>query len=104
MTNRATSGWLALPPVLYLAVLFVGPTGAVLAYSLCQRDFYGGVQPAFSWHAWQMATDAITLRILWRTVLLASGVTLANLLLAYPCVALLARMPRRQRALLVLII
>src|SRR5438477_12977041 len=104
MTRRAMSGWLAVPPVLYLAVLFVGPTSAVLAYSLCQRDFYGGVFPALSWQAWRMATDAITLRILGRTMLLAAGVTLANLLLAYPCAAALARMPRRQRAWLVLLI
>lgn len=104
MTSRASSGWLAVPPVLYLAVLFVGPTSAVLAYSFCQRDIYGGVQPAFSWRAWQWATDAITLRILGRTVLLAAAVTAASALLAYPCAAALARMPRRQRALLVLII
>src|SRR5438034_4811825 len=104
MTSRAMSGWLAVPPILYLAVLFVGPTSAVLAYSLCQRDFYGGVQPAFSWQAWQMATDAITLRILTRTGFLAAAVTIANLLLAYPCAAALVRMPRQQRAMLILII
>src|SRR5439155_22942223 len=47
---------------------------------------------------------AITLHILGRTVLLATGVTAVNLLLAYPSAAMLARMPRRRRALLVLII
>jgi ABC-type spermidine/putrescine transport system permease subunit I len=98
------SGWLALPAVLYLAVLFLGPTSIVLAYSFCRRNFYGGVEPEFSWDAWRMATDAITLRILGRTVLLAAAVTAATLLLAYPCAAALARMPHKQRALLVLLI
>lgn len=102
--KRASSGWLALPAVLYLAILFLGPTSVVLAYSLCRRNFYGGVQPELSWDAWQLATDTITLRILGRTVLLAAAVTAVNLLLAYPSAAALARMPRRQRALLVLII
>jgi ABC-type spermidine/putrescine transport system permease subunit I len=88
----------------YLTALFVGPTSIVLAYSFCRRDYAGGVIPEFSLAAWQMATDAITLRILGRTVLLAGGVTLANLLLAYPCAAALARLPTRTRALCVLLI
>src|SRR5262245_607546 len=103
MKHRA-SGWLALPAVLYLSVLFIGPTSIVLAYSLMRRNFYGGVFPEFSWDAWRMATDAITLRVLGRTVLLAALVTTADLLLAYPCAAALVRMPAQRRALLVLAI
>jgi ABC-type spermidine/putrescine transport system permease subunit I len=102
--KRASSGWLALPALAYLAVLFLGPVSVVLAYSLCRRNLYGGVEPAFSWEAWQMATDAYTLPTLARTLLLALAVTLLDLLLAYPCASALARMPRQQRAMLVLII
>jgi ABC-type spermidine/putrescine transport system permease subunit I len=98
------SRWLAVPAVLYLAVLFLGPTGVVLAYSFMRRDIYGGVHPEFSWDAWRMATDGITLGILARTVLLAGGVTVANLLLAYPCAAVLARMPHERRAWWVLVL
>jgi ABC-type spermidine/putrescine transport system permease subunit I len=102
--NKGHSSWLALPAVLYISVLFLGPTSVVLAYSLCRRNFYGGVEPQLAWDAWRMATDAITLRVLARTVLLAAAVTAANLLVAYPCAAALARMPERRRALLVLMI
>jgi ABC-type spermidine/putrescine transport system permease subunit I len=102
--NTSTTRWLALPAVLYLAVLFLGPTSVVLAYSFMRRDIYGGVHPQFSWDAWRMATDSITLGILARTVILATGVTVANLLLAYPCAAALARMSRERRALWVLIL
>ena len=102
--NRRREAWLALPAVIYLAALFLGPTSIVLAYSFMQRDFSGGVESQFSWRAWQMATDAITLRILGRTVLLAAGVTTANLLIAYPCAAALARMPAGRRSLLILAI
>jgi ABC-type spermidine/putrescine transport system permease subunit I len=101
MKQRST-GWLAAPAVAYLTVLFIGPAATVLAYSLCQRDVYGGVRPALSWDAWQMAIDNVTLRIVGRTLLLAATVTLASLIVAYPCAATLARLPRRQRALLVL--
>jgi len=91
------SRWLAVPAVLYLAVLFLGPTSIVLAYSLMRRDIYGGVHPELSGEAWRMATDSITLGILGRTVLLAGGVTAANLLLAYPVAATLVRLPRASR-------
>ena len=103
MKQRST-GWLAAPAVLYLSVLFIGPAVTVLGYSICQRDIYGGVRSEFSWAAWEMATDAMTRRVIGRTVLLAAGVTLATLIIAYPCAATLARLPRRQRALLVLAI
>lgn len=95
---------LALPAVLYLTVLFLGPTSVILAYSFLERDIYGGVHPRLSWEAWRMATDRITLGILGRTVLLAGGVTLVNLLLAYPTAVSLARMPRERRELWVLIL
>jgi ABC-type spermidine/putrescine transport system permease subunit I len=84
--------------------LFLVPTGVVLAYSFCRRDFHGGVLSEFSPAAWRMATDAITLRTIGRTVLLAVGVTAANLLVAYPCAAALARMPERRRRWWVLVI
>src|SRR5262245_62978164 len=96
--KRASSSWLALPALAYLTILFLAPVSVVLAYSLLRRNLYGGVELAFSWNAWQMATDAYTLPTLARTLLLALSVTLLDLLLAYPCAATLARMPRQQRA------
>lgn len=96
--------WLAMPAVLYVGVLFLVPVSVVLAYSLGARDFRGGVRPEFSLAAWQMASDSITLGILLRTVLLAAAVTLANLLISYPCAATLVRMRPRTRELIVLAI
>jgi len=96
--------WLAAPGVLYLAVLFVGPAAVILAFSFCERDLAGGVRPAFSWTAWQMAMDSLTLRVICRTVSLSAVVTALDLLLAYPCAAKLAAMPRRLRGLFVLMI
>ena len=102
--KQSSRGWLAVPAVLYVAVLFLAPVSVVLAYSLAARDFRGGVRPEFSLSAWRMASDWITLGILVRTVFLAGAVTLFNLLVAYPCAAALAQMPHRTRALLVLVI
>ena len=73
--RRGNAAWLAAPAVGYLAVLFIGPASVVLAYSLMRRDIHGGVLGQFSWDAWRMATDGITLRVLFRTLLLAAAVT-----------------------------
>jgi spermidine/putrescine transport system permease protein len=102
--NQSANNLLAWPAVIYLAVLFAVPVALVLAYSLCQRDFYGGVQWRLSWEAWRQATDAGTLRVLGRTLVLASGVTAVNLLVGYPCALALARMDRSYRTAWVLLI
>jgi ABC-type spermidine/putrescine transport system permease subunit I len=102
--KHGKSSWLALPPLLYVAALFLGPTSVVLASSFCERDLHGGVLPHVSWDAWRMATDFITFRILARTLMLSAGVTAASLLLAYPAAAALSRFPAAQRASLVLAI
>ena len=80
------------------------PTSVVLAYSVLQRDFHGGVVFSFSADAWTKATDLLTLRILVRSVGLALFVTLGDLLLGYPCAAALARMGASRRQLLVVLI
>jgi ABC-type spermidine/putrescine transport system permease subunit I len=103
MKQRSTA-WLAAPAVAYLTILFVGPAATVLTYSACQRDVYGGVRPALSSEAWQMATDPITRQVIGRTVLLAASVTLLTMIVAYPCAATMARLPRKERALLLLAI
>jgi ABC-type spermidine/putrescine transport system permease subunit I len=90
-------GALALPALAYLACLFLVPTGIVLSYSVCERDLLGGVHPRVSAQAWRMATDAITLRILLRTLLLAGGVCLTTALLAYPAASVLARQSPQVR-------
>jgi ABC-type spermidine/putrescine transport system permease subunit I len=102
--TKPTRAWLAIPGVFYVATLFLAPTSVVLAYSLCRRDFHGGVYHELSWTAWQMATDALTLRVLLRTIGLATAVTAACLLIGYPCASELARLTPRRRAMLVLII
>jgi|GEM_PF-1938066 len=89
--------WLAWPAICYLIALFVIPTALVLGFSLLERDIHGGVRPALSLDAWSQALDRITLRAIGRTLLLSSLVTLANLLLGYPCAAALSRLPRSWR-------
>ena len=88
----------------YLVLLFVVPTAVVLAYSFCRRSLYGGVEPAFSWRRREMATDAITLRVVGRTVLLAAAVTLVTSSSPIPAPPRWPDMPRQRRSLLVMLI
>ena len=70
MRNRQ-SLW-AWPPLLYLALFAVLPTGVVVFYSLLKRDFYGSVLREFSTVAWQRAIEAPHPTILARSVVLRS--------------------------------
>ena len=102
--NRNFGAWLAMPVIVYLTVLFLVPCSIVLGYSLLARDFHGGVEWAFSWDAWRQATDGITLRVLARTLCVACGVTFVTALFAYPCAAVLARLPAGRRQMLVVLV
>jgi spermidine/putrescine transport system permease protein len=62
-----------------------------------RRDFYGQVIHEFSVEGWRQASNAITLRILGRSLGLACGVTAVCLVLGYPCAMVLARMEARLR-------
>ncbi len=104
MNRSGFARWLAWPPLLYLAVFFLAPTLLVARYSVLERDYYGQVTEKFSTEGWHDATSAVTLKILARSLLLAGGVTLACLLLSYPCAMVLAQMngARRQAAVMLL--
>ena len=88
-----TSGYprgLAWPPLAYLILLFLIPTAIVVSYSCLKRDFYGQVLREWSAEGWKQAADPITLRILGRSVLLSTVVTLGCVLAGYPCALFLA--------------
>lgn len=94
---------LAWPALAYLAVLFLVPVGIVLGCSVLARDFRGGVEARILFDAWRQAVDARTLWALGRTLVLAGGVTLLNLMIGYPCAAALARLPAGWRKSLVFV-
>lgn len=91
MNGSKRTGWMAWPPVVFLVVFFVVPTGIVMSYSVLERDFYGQVRPHFSLDGWRQAIDPITLSVLSRSVTLALCVTFSCLVLGYPCALALAR-------------
>src|SRR4051812_47133786 len=95
---------LALPPLVYLTGLFLVPVLLVSAYSLLERDIYGGVVPELSGEGWRQATEAYTLRVLGRSLGLALAVTVGCLVLGYPTALALLRLASRWRQMLLIVL
>lgn len=91
MPNRQ-SLW-AWPPLLYMILLAVIPTGLVIGCSLLTRDYYGHVLWEFSTSAWRRSLESPNLKLFGRSVALAFVVTTACLAISYPAVLSLARLP-----------
>ena len=98
------SRWAAWPPLLYLTIFFLVPTGLVASYSCRERDFSGQVAPGFSSVGWGQVASPYTQKILARSLILAASVTAVSLVLGYPCALTLARLKARQRQFWVVVI
>jgi len=95
---------IALPPLLFLTVMFVVPMAMIVASSLLARDFPSGVRAAISLEGWRQATDTYTLRILSRTVVLAALVTALTSCVGFMVAYALWHIPRRPRHILTAIL
>src|SRR5262245_25223380 len=104
MTATGRGGWLAGPPLVYLLLFFLLPLGVVASYSFRERDVDGGVRPGHSAEAWDLATSEYTRTIVLRSLLLALVVTVACVVLGYPCALALARLSAGWRGGAVLLI
>jgi spermidine/putrescine transport system permease protein len=104
MSRSRLTPWLAAPALAYLLIFSLVPTVMVLGFSLYARDYYGEVKPEFSLEAWQLAVDGVTLRILGRSLILALGVTLIDLVVAYPAVMALMGIGKRRRGLFIVLL
>jgi spermidine/putrescine transport system permease protein len=104
MARAKSSQLLAWPPLLYLAVFFVIPTAIVAGYSFLTRNVYGGIIREWSTAAWELAVDRVTLKILWRSVLLSLAVTVSAVAIGYPCALCCARLKPAYRRICVALI
>ena len=92
------------PGTLWLAVFFVAPLLIILVYTVLPRGMYGGVETGFTLDAWLRLLDPLYLRIVLRSVLLASTATLLCLAAGYPVAWVIARSGRRRNLLLLLVV
>jgi ABC-type spermidine/putrescine transport system permease subunit I len=97
---RPRAAWLALPGMLYLAVLFLYPVVQILLISLQDPD-----TGAFSLAAYDRLVHAkVYLDVMRTTFLIAAETTGLCLALGYPLAYWLARLPAGRRAKLILLV
>ena len=106
---RLTRWLVTLPPALFLVVFFLLPALIMAAASFREPGEFGGLAPlsekGFTLEAYRfVGEDVIYAGILAKSFLVAGATTLLCLLLAYPLALLIARSPKRQRDLLVLLV
>lgn len=91
-------------PVAFEVIFFVAPLCVIAAYSFMERDVYGQVNASLSFEGWSQSLNGVTLRILGRTLLLASLVTAISLAVAYPSALRISALPaHRKHAVTVLV-
>jgi putative spermidine/putrescine transport system permease protein len=95
---------LLIPPLLWLGVVYLGALGALLMQSFFSIDEFSGViQREFTLRTYGELFTPANMDIVLRTVLMASSVTLASALIAFPIAYYMARYARgRVKALLYL--
>lgn len=92
------------PGLAWLGVFLVIPCALVLVYSFFERGVYGGIDYIFSLENYRRAIDPLYLAIFLRSLKLASLATLIALALGYPAAYFIARQPRRQQGLLLVLV
>lgn len=108
--------WLvSLPPTLFLLVFFLAPSLIMVVGSFLHPGEFGGLAPLFidgrldpgqlTLETYRFVfSDWIYAEIFLRSFIVAAATTLICLILAYPLALTIARSPKRQRDLLVLLI
>ncbi len=107
--ERLTRWLVTLPPAGFLVVFFLVPALIMAAASFREPGEFGGLAPlaehGLSLEAYRfVGEDAIYAWILAKSFLVAGLTTLLCLVLAYPLALLIARSPKRQRDLFVLLV
>ena len=92
------------PTVIYLAVFLIAPLVLVILLSFMTRGPYGNVVYRFNIQNYLRLIDPIYLRILGYSTATAAVTTLATILIGYPLAYFIARVPERQRSLLLFLI
>ena len=103
------------PAMLVIGLFMIVPIFIVIAFSLMEKDKYGGVEPYFSLAAYQqllferdfddtLLFSTVNLKIFWRSIWLALVTTVVSLAAAIPVAYYIARQPPQRKNTLLLLI
>ena len=83
------------PPFLWLVVVYLGSLAALLLQSFYSiDDFSGLIVPEFTLSTYASLLKPANLSVIWRTLMMASAVSLASILVAFPIAWYAARFAR----------
>ncbi len=102
--DRARAWALLAPGTLWLLAFFALPVAIMGAYSVMERGLYGGVEPGFTLEPYARFFDPLYLRILARTLWLATLTTVLCAGIGYPVAYAIAGAGRWKHALLFLVV
>jgi spermidine/putrescine transport system permease protein len=97
-SNTDQPRWLLLPALLWMGVLFVIPLLIVLAVSVATRGTYGGIIWQFTLANYVDLLHPLYGRILGQSLVFATMTTLLCLFIGFPFAYYIARAPRRQQS------
>lgn len=79
------------PMGVWLTVFFLVPLGIIILYSFLKKGLYGGVEWEFTLHAYRQMLNPNFMRVLLRTLWVATISTMLTIALALPCGYAMAR-------------
>lgn len=98
-------GWaLISPTMIYLALFLILPLLLVVVLSFLARGPYGNVVYRFNFDNYTRLFDPLYLRILGYSLWVAALTTIITILIGYPLAYYIARVPERQRSMLLFLI
>src|SRR5687768_8348949 len=103
-SNADQPRWFLLPAFLWMGVLFVIPLLIVLAVSVATRGTYGGIIWQFTLANYADLLHPLYGRILGQSLLCAALTTLLCLLIGFPFAYYIARAPRRQQSIWLMLV
>ncbi len=83
------------PGLVYVTLFMAVPLALVFAYAFFERGRFGGIKPTFTLENFTRIADPVYLSVIGNSLLIAGITTLLALLIGYPVVFAIARLPRR---------
>ena len=92
------------PTFIYLLLFMILPMILVVILSLLTRGPYGNVVYRINLDNYTRMIDPLYLRILWYSIYTAGATTIISIFIGYPLAYYIARVPRKQRSVLLFLI
>lgn len=92
------------PTAFWLVAFLLIPLIYVVVISFMTKGEYGGVQAIFSLESYQAVINALYLKVIWKSIVMAAQCSVICLIISYPFAYLISKIPEEHRGFLMLLI